>query len=47
MARHLAFVNTKHKFQFANQIVNKGNSLTIATNKIGEVTFCSDQIIDF
>jgi PAS domain S-box-containing protein len=47
IARHLAFVNTKHKFQFANQIVNKGNSITIATNKIGEVTFCSDQIIDF
>lgn len=32
------------KFQFTNEIVHKGNSLTIATNKKGEVTFCSDSI---
>ncbi|SCY04349.1 PAS domain S-box-containing protein [Flavobacterium caeni] len=32
------------KFLFANEIVNKGNSLTIATNKKGEVTFCSETI---
>ena len=47
IARHIAFVNTKYKFHFANQIVNKGNSLTLATNRKGEVTFCSDQIKDF
>lgn len=47
IARHIAFVNTKYKFHFTNQIVNKGNSITIATNKIGEVTFCSDQIMEF
>ena len=46
-ARHIAFVNTKHKFDFANQILNKGNSLTIATNRKGEVFFCSEQIKDF
>ena len=32
------------KFLFANEIVNKGNSLTIATNKKGELTFCSETI---
>jgi PAS domain S-box-containing protein len=32
------------KFLFTNEIVNKGNSLTIATNKKGEVTFCSETI---
>ena len=46
-ARHIALVNTKNKFLFANEIVNKGNSLTIATNKKGEVSYCSDQITDF
>ncbi|WP_165688811.1 PAS domain S-box protein, partial [Flavobacterium sp. A45] len=34
----------QEKFNFTNEIVNKGNSLTIATNKKGEVTFCSDTI---
>lgn len=46
-ARHLALVNTKNKFLFANEIVNKGNSLTIATNKKGELSYCSDQITEF
>lgn len=46
-ARHIALVNTKNKFLFANEIVNKGNSLTIATNKKGEVSYCSDQITQF
>ena len=32
------------KFLFTNEIVHKGNSLTIATNKKGEVTFCSETI---
>ena len=32
---------------FANEIVNKGNTLTIATNKKGELLFCSDQITEF
>ena len=46
-ARHIALVNTKNKFLFANEIVNKGNSLTIATNKKGELSYCSDQINEF
>ncbi len=36
----------KNKFLFANEIVNKGNILTIATNKKGELSFCSDQITE-
>ena len=46
-ARHIALVTTKNKLLFANEIVNKGNSLTIATNKKGELSYCSDQINDF
>ena len=33
-----------HNYQFANIIVNNGNSLIITTNKKGEVSFCSDSI---
>jgi PAS domain S-box-containing protein len=39
--------NTKKKLLFANAIVNKGNTLTIATNKKGELSFCSEQITEF
>lgn len=42
--RHTAATKIKDKFLFANEIVNKGNSLTIATNKNGELTFCSESI---
>jgi PAS domain S-box-containing protein len=44
---HLFTRNEKKKFLFANEIVNKGNTLTIATNKKGELSFCSDQITEF
>ena len=47
LARHFALIETKNKFHFANEIVNKGNSLTIATNKKGELSYCSDQITEF
>ena len=43
-AKYISFLNNNDKFLFANQIVNKGNTLTIATNKKGELTFCSEQI---
>ncbi len=46
IARHLSVINTKKKFLFANEIVNKGNSLIITTNKLGEVLFSSDTIIE-
>ncbi|WP_309640633.1 PAS domain S-box protein [Flavobacterium sp.] len=44
--QHITFLNTQDKFRFTNEIVNKGNSLTIATNKIGEVSFCSESVIE-
>jgi len=46
-AIHFATINTKNKFLFANEIVNKGNMLTIVTNKKGELTFCSNQVTEF
>jgi len=46
-SRHLALINAKNKFLFANEIVNKGNTLTIATNKKGELSYCSDQVTEF
>lgn len=42
--RHVSLAKIQEKLNFTNEIVNKGNSLTIATNKLGEVTFCSDTI---
>ncbi|GEP52474.1 hypothetical protein FNO01nite_31460 [Flavobacterium noncentrifugens] len=42
--KHIGLLNAQDKFLFANEIVNKGNSLTIVTNKKGEVSFCSDTI---
>jgi len=42
--RHKSLLNIKDKFRFTNEIVNKGNSLAIATNTIGEITFCSETI---
>ncbi|MFM2230606.1 MAG: Sensor histidine kinase RcsC [Bacteroidota bacterium] len=44
---HLATAVTKSKFLFANEILTKGNILTIATNKKGELSYCSEQIRDF
>lgn len=42
--RHISLVNITDKFQFANEIVNKGNSLTIASNRMGEISFCSETV---
>ncbi len=47
LARHFAIIETKNKLAFNNEIVNKGNSLTIATNKKGEVLFCSEQVQEY
>jgi len=44
--RHISVLNTRDKFRFANEIVSKGNSLTIATNKKGEVSFCSETVTE-
>ncbi len=44
--QHITFLNTQDKLRFTNEIVNRGNSLTIATNKKGEVSFCSESVIE-
>ena len=44
--RHNSILNTRDKFLFANEIVNKGNSLVIATKKNGELTYCSENITE-
>ena len=46
-AIHVANTNTKSKFLFANEIVSKGNILTIATNRKGELSYCSEQVTEF
>lgn len=40
----ISILNDQNKFLFTNEIVNKGNSLIIGTNKLGELTFCSENI---
>lgn len=42
--RHVSLTKIQENLNFTNEIVNKGNSLTIALNKKGEITFCSDTI---
>ena len=41
----ISILNSQHKFLFTNEIVNKGNSLIIGTNKKGELSFCNESII--
>ncbi|GIZ08639.1 hypothetical protein FUMI01_13660 [Flavobacterium sp. UMI-01] len=42
--RHLSFINIRNEFRFSNEIVHKGNFLTIAINTNKEVIFCSQSI---
>ncbi|MFE3848687.1 PAS domain S-box protein [Flavobacterium sp. LB3P45] len=42
--RYVSSLNIKDKFRFNDQIINKGNSLILATNRKGEVVFCSETI---
>ncbi|MGK4567922.1 PAS domain S-box protein [Flavobacterium sp. 3HN19-14] len=42
--RHTVLLNSQDKFLFANEIVNRGNSLILGTNKKGELSYCSDSI---
>lgn len=44
ISRHLALLETRNKFIFSDIIVNNGNSLIIATNRKGEVSFCSESV---
>ena len=43
--RYVINLNSKDKFLFADNIVNKGTSLVLAVNKKGEITYCSETII--
>ncbi|KFF05443.1 PAS domain S-box protein [Flavobacterium reichenbachii] len=42
--KYAVLLNNRDNFRFANEIVHKGNSLTIATNQKGEILFCSETI---
>lgn len=42
--KYAILLNSRDNFRFTNEIVHKGNSLTIATNQKGEVLFCSETI---
>lgn len=46
ISRHLALLETRNKFIFSDMIVNNGNSLIITTNRKGEVSFCSESVVD-
>ncbi|MEO8254091.1 MAG: PAS domain-containing protein, partial [Flavobacterium sp.] len=42
--RHMSIQDLNDKFQFNNQIINKGNSLIMAKNKKNEIVFCSENV---
>lgn len=44
--RQMSIEDLKEKFQFNNQIINKGNSLIMAKNKENKIVFCSENVID-
>ncbi|MCG9792673.1 PAS domain S-box protein [Flavobacterium algicola] len=43
--RHLSLLNIKNQFRFSNDIVHRGNSLSIAIDDNREVVFCSQNIV--
>lgn len=43
--RHIAILNSQERLLFADDIVNKGNSLIIGTDLNGKLTYCNDTII--
>lgn len=42
--RHMSIQDVNEKSQFNNQIINKGNSLTMAKNRNNEIVFCSENV---
>ena len=44
---HISLLNIDVEFRFNNQIINQGNSLILATNRKGEIVFCSETIKSF
>jgi PAS domain S-box-containing protein len=43
-ARRISILNSNDKILFSNSIINNSNSLTIATDKSGSLTFCGKSI---
>ena len=41
---YITSLNVEVEIRFNNQIINKGNSLILATNKKGEIVFCSENV---
>ncbi|WP_165355321.1 PAS domain S-box protein [Flavobacterium petrolei] len=41
---YISLLNLEIEMRFNNQIINKGNSLILATNKKGEIVFCSENV---
>lgn len=44
--RYLSDINYNESILYANQVINKENSISLATNKKGEVSYCTDSIED-
>lgn len=42
--RHLSIQDINNKFQFNNQVINKGSSLIMAKNKNNQIVFCSETV---
>lgn len=42
--QHILWLNSNDEIRFNNQIINKGNSLILATNRKGEIVFCSENV---
>ncbi|MBS7254692.1 PAS domain S-box protein [Flavobacterium branchiicola] len=43
--KYAVLLHNRDNFRFTNEIVHKGNSLTIATNENGHLLFCSETVI--
>ena len=43
-ARRIGTLNVNEKYIFSKNIIDNSNTLTIATNKMGEVTYCGNSI---
>jgi PAS domain S-box-containing protein len=43
-SRRINFLNTHDRLVFTNNIINQSNSLTIASDKFGNIVFCSDSV---
>lgn len=42
--RHISLLNSNDKYIFASNVINEGNSLVLAADKMGEISFCSQTV---